>query len=70
MPRSEKVAAHPRKPLVSETKGLRGWAATLPRAPALGFFEKAGSCVLCCYECTEGFDEKKKRNFWSFSLKT
>ena len=32
------VAAHPRKPLVSETKGLRGWAATLPRAPALGFF--------------------------------
>ena len=23
-----RVAAHPRKPLVSETKGLRGWAAT------------------------------------------
>ena len=31
--------AHPRKPLVSETRGLRGWAATLPRAPALGFLE-------------------------------
>ena len=24
-----RVAAHPRKPLVSETKGLRGWAATV-----------------------------------------
>ena len=34
----KRVAAHPRKPLVSETRGLRGWAATLPRAPALGFF--------------------------------
>ena len=41
------VAAHPREPLVSETKGLRGWAATLPRAPAMVFFGNAGIGVLC-----------------------
>ena len=39
------VAAHPRNTLVSETRVLWGWAATLPRAPALGFFGKAGSGV-------------------------
>ena len=37
------AAAHPRKPLVSETRGLRGWAAALPRAPALGFFGSVGT---------------------------
>ena len=31
----------------SETRGFRGWAAALPRAPALGFVGKAGSGVLC-----------------------
>ena len=41
------VAAHPRKPLVSETRGLRGWAATLPRAPAMVFFGNVGIGVLC-----------------------
>ena len=40
-------AAHPRKPLVSkplvsETRGLRWWDATLPCAPAMVFFGNAG----------------------------
>ena len=41
------VAAHPLHTLVSETRVCRGWAATLPRAPALGVFGKAGIGVLC-----------------------
>ena len=39
------TAAHPRHTSVSETKVCRGWAAALPRAPALGFLKKAGSGV-------------------------
>ena len=32
-----RVAAHPRKPLVSETRGLRGWAATQVIPPTLRY---------------------------------
>ena len=41
------AAAHPRNPIAPETVGLRGWAATLPRALAMGFFRNASSGLLC-----------------------
>eukprot|EP01043_Picozoa_sp_COSAG02_P102439 COSAG02_NODE_38466_length_428_cov_1.750760_1_plen_67_part_00 len=40
------AAARPRQPLIPGTKGRRGRAATLQRAPAMGFFEDARSGVV------------------------